>query len=280
MSPSDTPSTKAQRREAALAEAARLRTAQKRAAARSRYLALGALVAALLAITLIVVVVVKNSSKDTSAEVKPLADVTLPSSATTDGGLLVGADGAADADATAPVALTIYFDFMCPVCGTFEQINGADIDALREAGDITVDYRPVSILDSQSQGTGYSTRSANALAVVADKDPAHVAAFIDAMFASQPEEGSTGLSDADIASVAKDAGVSSTALDALTAEPTDPATRTFSEYVAAVTDMAGKKLANAQGKWGTPTILINGKTTDVNWTDSGALKAELEAAAK
>ena len=101
---------------------------------------------------------------------------------------------------TAVPRLDLYIDLMCPFCKKFEETNSADIDALREAGTIAVYYHPISILDRSSQGTKYSTRAANAVAVVADKDPSHMLQFITALYANQPEENTTGLSDDQIAS--------------------------------------------------------------------------------
>ena len=63
--------------------------------------------------------------------------------------------------------VAVYSDYLCPICGVFEQTNGATLDELRQSGEIVLEYHPVSILDRKSGGTAYSTRSATAAALVA-----------------------------------------------------------------------------------------------------------------
>src|SRR6188474_2050715 len=95
-----------------------------------------------------------------SAKVPPLSEANAPQVADASGGIPVGPGGVAGEDVPDDVnRVDIYLDFMCPVCGRFEQTNGADIDALREAGTIAVVYHPIAILDGYSAGTEYSTRS-------------------------------------------------------------------------------------------------------------------------
>ncbi len=97
--------------------------------------------------------------------------------------------------------MDIYVDFMCPVCKQFEATNAADLDTLRKDGTIAVYYHPISILYDRSQGTEYSTRAANAVAVVADQDPSHFLQFIQALYANQPAENTPGLDDATLAAL-------------------------------------------------------------------------------
>ena len=70
-----------------------------------------------------------------------------------------------------------------------------DIQKLVDDGTITLGIHPIAILDRQSQGTEYSTRAANAMYCVAVADGEAAVPFMQAMFANQPEEGSTGLTD-------------------------------------------------------------------------------------
>jgi protein-disulfide isomerase len=78
---------------------------------------------------------------------------------------------------------------------------------MREEGTVAVYYHPVSILDRYSRGTRYPTRAAAALTTVAQYDPVHFEVFFAALFDSQPEEDTKGLSDVEIARIAKDVGV-------------------------------------------------------------------------
>ncbi|WEG08184.1 thioredoxin domain-containing protein [Microbacterium horticulturae] len=146
-----------------------------------------------------------------------------------------------------------YIDFMCPICGQFEQVYGSAITALVDDGSITLNVHPIAILDRYSQDTEYSSRAASAMYSVAVADPAHVYDFMTAMFANQPEENSTGLTDAQIVEVAKKAGVNVTS--SLEKSITGHA------YVSFVQSLTPKTpLAPGATGIGTPTIAINGET--------------------
>lgn len=142
-----------------------------------------------------------------------------------------------------------YVDFMCPVCNSFEQAYGPTLQQLADDGTITLNIHPIAILDAQSQGTQYSTRAAGAAYCVAVDDPAAVPAFVKAMYAQQPKEGTAGLDDATLATIAKDAGAS----DAVTSCIQDG---TYTKFVTAMT----KKTPSQTGSGiATPTIAINGQ---------------------
>lgn len=262
--PSNEPrTTKAERREAAREKARQLREEQQRRERRTRVLTIGGLVAAVAVLAVAVTVIIGNSGSD------DLDSVAAPAGVTDNGGIPVsgGAAGATVADGA--VRLDIYSDYMCPICGQFEQTNEQDLTTLANDPDVAVVYHPVSILDRASSGTQYSTRAANAAAVVADKDPENFVAFHEALYANQPEENSEGLTDEQIAQIAVGAGVPQSVADTF-------ASHTFFDWVTAATDRA-----SADGMTGTPTIHINGKDlrTDygVNWTTQGALAAAVEA---
>ena len=204
-----------------------------------------------------------------SSKVPALADAHAPAPAeATTGGIPVGATGVAGEGLTdGAVRLDIYIDLMCPVCNQFEQINGADIDELREAGTINVYYHPISILDRASMGTEYSTRAANAVGVVADQDPSHFLDVIAALYANQPEENTTALSDDEIAAVAIGAGVPADVANSF-------AKGEFTKWVTAATQQA-----SIDGMQGTPTVMVNREILDpnqVNYFTPGTLKAYLE----
>ncbi|MFW7413804.1 DsbA family protein [Demequina sp. SO4-18] len=184
------------------------------------------------------------------------------------GGIFVGMDGVAGGEAPddAP-RVDVYADFMCPVCAQFEEVNEDDIDAMREAGDIELYLHPISILDRASQGTNFSTRSANAAATVADAAPEYIVPFMSAMFASQPSEGTGGLTDEQIEQIAIDAGV-----------PEDVAATLdegrFTKWVVAATDQSSQ-----DGVPGTPAIMIDREMLqqqEVPYFQPGALRAHIE----
>ncbi|HEY3437343.1 MAG TPA: thioredoxin domain-containing protein [Actinotalea sp.] len=258
--------SKANRREDARAQALRLKEEQQRAARRQRTFAVAGLVAGV-AILAVVVALILGQANSTS-----LDKTAAPASATASGGILVGKDGIAgksDGAKAGAVTVALYSDFMCPICKSFEQINGATLDQLRESGDIVMEYHPVSILDRAAMGTQYSTRAANAAATVADQAPDKFLPFMTSLFADQPAENTVGLSDDQIAQHAVDAGVPQAVADTFTKG-------TFTSWVGAATEQASKDL----GQLGTPTILLNGTKLDakVDWRVAGALEAAIKAA--
>ena len=144
-----------------------------------------------------------------------------------------------------------YIDFMCPICNQFEQTYGPTLEQLSGDGTITLNIHPIAILDNQSQGTEYSTRAANAAYCVAEDAPDAVLPFVQAMYAGQPEEGSTGLTDDEITAIASEAGAGDAAASCI-------ADGTYARYVTAMT----RKTPIQPGQTGiaTPTIAVNGET--------------------
>ena len=146
--------------------------------------------------------------------------------------------------------LDTYIDFMCPICNQFESTFGDEILDLVNDGTITLNIHPIAILDSRSQGTKFSTRAANAMYCVAEADPDAAVPFMQAMYENQPEEGSSGLTDAQILDIAKGVGV--TGIDSCVTDGT------YTSFVTAMT----QKTPIQPGQQGiaTPTIAVNGET--------------------
>jgi protein-disulfide isomerase len=188
-------------------------------------------------------------------------------------GIVIAINNAASGPGTAPSSQTVntetgaiafgsgsktmdtYIDFMCPICGQFEQSYGSSIQGLVSDGTITLNVHPIAILDSRSQGTDYSSRAASAMYAVADADASKAYAFMQAMFQNQPEEGSAGLTDDQIIGIAEGAGV--TVTDALKRDITS---HKYAKYVQSMTPKT--PIAPSSTGIGTPTIAINGKTID------------------
>ncbi len=185
--------------------------------------------------------------------------VVTPANLTDGGAIPVG-------EADAPVTVEIYYDYMCPACGAFESANGEELDRLVEDGTARLELRPISFLDRASNGTEYSTRTANAIATVADGAPDRAWAFHSALYAAQPEEGTDGLDDERIAEIAEEAGVPADVVDRF-------GDRTYDGWVATVT-----KEAFDSGVTGTPTVKIDGQKFDGDLFTEGPLTQAIESA--
>ncbi len=218
---------------------------------------IGALViAGLLAAIVVVVVNVATGNRSSRAGTARAT----PAGATANGAILVG-------QATAPVTVTVYLDYMCPYCGRFERANSGELSRLVQAGTARLELHPLAFLDRQSSGTRYSTRAANAVATVADRASARVLPFSAALYDSQPAEGSTGLSDEQIGSLAAGAGVPPDVVHAFAAG-------TFEGWVTAST-----QAAFSAGITGTPTVKVNGTVFTGDLYTVGPLTDAIETAA-
>lgn len=275
--------SKAERRDEARLKAIEMREQQKKREKRNRTIAISGLVAAVV-VLVVVVALILGQTKTTAGgaaytgDAVKIADVAKPSTAEDNGAIPVGATGrAGEAPATGDVVVSVYFDYMCPYCHQFETANDAELATLRAAGGVTVEYHPVSILDGLSSGTEYSTRAANAVAVVADQAPDKFSAFNTALFANQPAENSQGLSDDEIAKLALTAGVPQSVVDKLTGTTTvsGKSWRTFAPYIAALTTQASVDLGSS---YGTPTVLINGTAFKGDLYTAGPLTDAIVAA--
>jgi protein-disulfide isomerase len=282
MPTNDPRTSKAERRDEARLKALELREQQKKREKRNRIIAISGLVAAVV-VLVVVVALILGQSKTTATggaaytgDAVKIADVAKPSTAEANGAIPVGATGkAGEAPAAGDVVVSVYFDYLCPYCHQFETANDAELATLRAAGGVTVEYHPVSILDRLSSGTEYSTRAANAVAVVADQAPDKFSAFNTALFANQPAENSQGLSDDEIAKLALGAGVPQSVVDKFTATVPDKSWRTFAPYVAALTTQASTDLGSS---FGTPTVLINGTAFKGDLYTAGPLTEAILAA--
>lgn len=222
--------TKAQRRDAAREKARAMRLAQEAKDRRRRRGLAGAAVAGVL-------VVVVGVGALVQAGRSSVGEVSTAPGNVVDGAFLTG-------QAAAPVTVSVYYDYLCPACRAFEEAQGDWLTGLRDAGEIAVEYRPISILDRYSS-TQYSTRAANAAACVADASPEAFQAFHDKMFVVQPPEGGAGLPDDQLVRIARDAGAGE-AVEQCVADGR------FTSWVATTTDEASQ-----DGVRGTPTVLVD-----------------------
>ena len=232
--------------------AAAIRAEHERKERRSRALVVAASVIGVLIVVIAIAVGLQQGGNGEGQTSTP------PDNAVDDYALAIG-------DNDAPVTVTVYEDMMCPYCGLFEEVSSERLKEYAESGDVEVRYHVVSFLDRASEDR-YSTRAANALAVVLDTAGAEVAVeFHDALFANQPEEGGAGLSDEQMIDMAVEAGADE---DAITGPIAD---LKFEPWVEDATEAWSKA-----GYTGTPTVTVNDEKVD--FTSAEDLLANTEKA--
>jgi len=161
-----------------------------------------------------------------------------------------------------PVRVDAYIDLLCPYCRAFEQRAGAGLDALIAEGRATIVYHPVAFLDRFSEGTEYSTRASAALGAAAEAGS--FAAYKDALFAQQPEEGTPGLDDERLAAIGAEVGIADGSF------VDDVLSGRFRPWTGFVTDRAVER-----GVTGIPTVFVAGERVDA---DAGPIVAAVTAA--
>jgi protein-disulfide isomerase len=272
--------SKAERRDQAREQARAMREAQRKRDQRNKFVAIGAVVVAVLALGGVGGWLWVQSNQPSIAyagddvDTIALADTTAPSTAADNGGIPVGQDGVAGEAEDGNVVVSVYTDFMCPYCGQFEQANAEALASLREEGGVTVEYHLLSFLDSQSRGADYSTRSGNAAAVVADQAPEQFPAFFSALFEDQPAEGSKGLSDSKIADLARSVDVPDDVIAQFTTTDGDHDWRTFAPWLQANVN----QMRTDMGSVGTPYVAIDGVQFQGDLYSTGPLTEAVEAA--
>lgn len=146
--------------------------------------------------------------------------------------------------------ITVFVDFQCPACKSFEGQFGDVLKSKAAEGAITLEYRPIAILDRFSQGTEYSSRSAGAAVCVAESNPELYLDFSNLLFENQPAENTTGLTTAQLADFATQVGAT--------------------DSVSCITDETYRKFGAAQASknkiTSTPTVEVNGTRLDLQNT--------------
>jgi protein-disulfide isomerase len=160
----------------------------------------------------------------------------VPAGATPAGDGIVIGDG--------PVRVDAFIDFLCPYCRQFELSSEQALAGLVSGGLASIAYHPMNFLD-QASTTNYSTRAAAASGCAADQG--RFLDFAHALFVHQPPEGGPGLSDAELASLGRGAGLADAPFtDCLSEAP-------YLDWPAYVTARATEA-----GVTGTPTVLVEG----------------------
>ncbi|MGW6688962.1 DsbA family protein [Streptomyces sp. NPDC054961] len=154
------------------------RERQKAKDKRRRTLVVAAAVVGVLGLAAVVGLIAANTGKEgSSAKGGPLV---APSGATGKDALVIqtGKD-------EAPSTLTVWEDFRCPACKSFETNYRDTVRDLEAKGLLKVDYHLVTLIDGNMGGSG-SLESANAAACA--QDAGKFPAYHDLLFQNQPEE--------------------------------------------------------------------------------------------
>ncbi|MFE7647028.1 thioredoxin domain-containing protein [Streptomyces phaeoluteigriseus] len=216
------------------------REKQKAAERRRRTLIVAASVVGVLGLAAIIGVVAANAGKDDGGD---------------SAGPVVAPSGAQGKDALAiPVGkesarstLTVWEDFRCPACKSFEDTYRSTIHELTDAGKLKVEYHLASIIDGNMGGSGSRT-AANAAACA--QDVGKFPAYHDVLYENQPQETDDAFADND--KLFELAGK----VDGLVT----PAFRTCVEEGTHDSWVEKSNQAFTGGGFtGTPTVLFNGK---------------------
>ncbi|MGW0748979.1 DsbA family protein [Streptomyces sp. NPDC002587] len=252
--------TKRSARERLLVERERQKTRDKR----RRTLIVSAAVVGVLGLAAVVGLIAANSGKDGGAG--KAGPVVAPSGATGKDALAIRT-GKDEAKST----LTVWEDFRCPACKSFEDNYRATVHELEAAGLLKVDYHLVTLIDGNMGGSG-SLKAANAAACA--QDAGKFPAYHDVLFQNQPQE----VDDA----YGKNAKLLELAgkVDGLDT----PAFRKCVEDGTHNSWVGKSQEAFAAGKFrGTPSVLLDGKDIFADQADPVTpqkLKEQVEAKAK
>lgn len=234
--PSSSGSAGTSERSAARQEAAAVALKmKKKQQARKAMIQGGIGVAVVFAVIVVTVVVLLNRGGD--------ADLTAtdgPEQATADGSFVVG-------NPEADLTVTIVEDFQCPACKQFESIVGDQLDEYAAGDEVRLEYRSIAFLDNASS-TDYSSRALNASACMMDEGTETWLTWHGLMFDQQPPEGGAGLSDAELAAIAGEAGADEAEMFTCIEDDT------YGDWAQATTE----KVLDEDFS-GTPSVFVNGE---------------------
>ncbi|WP_206448430.1 DsbA family protein [Agrococcus sp. KRD186] len=273
--------TKNERRAQAREQARKMQEERRRRERLKKGLTVGGIIIAAVAVVAVVAIVIVNSIRPEGPGPENMAS----------NGIVIGQEFVAETTAATPadgeptptekrqdiIQIEIYQDYMCPVCGAFDEANRATLEQLISTGAATVEIHPISILDRASLGTKYSTRAASAAACVAEFAPDSFWDFDTAMFDNQPEESTAGLSNAEIVGVAEQAGIDTSGglADCINEGR-------FMSWAEEATVRAGTQpLPGTDGVVAdrTPTVLVNGEKYQGGVDDAAGFQAFVTAVA-
>ncbi|MEU0116855.1 thioredoxin domain-containing protein [Streptomyces bobili] len=163
------------------------REKQKSAERRRRTLIVAASVVCVLGLAAVIGIVAANAGKDDGGD--SAGPVVAPSGAQGKDALAipVGKESAAS-------TLTVWEDFRCPACKSFEDTYRSTVHELTDAGKLKVEYHLATIIDGNMGGSGSRT-AANAAACA--QDAGKFPAYHDVLYENQPQETDDSFADRD-----------------------------------------------------------------------------------
>ncbi|SDE66088.1 DsbA family protein [Auraticoccus monumenti] len=191
-----------------------------------------------------------------------------PPNANADNTGIIANPGVAPADA--PV-LTIYQDFQCPACKSFEDALGATVNEMAASGQVTVEHRTMTFLDRSLRND--ASFRAGVAAACADVAGAYTD-YYGVIYANQPASEGTGYSDDQLLTrFPEEAGLTGETLETFKSCYRGKDTAAFVRG----TDAA----STAAEVSSTPTIRVNGEDFDASqyYANPAAFAAAVEQAA-
>lgn len=217
-----------------------------------------------------------SDAKTTKKEASVLGVQMTPALANSNGSFYVSKDGktnepSADSKAT---RVDLFFDPQCPGCGVVDRGIGERLAELVQTEEIDLYLSPVSFLDKTSADR-YSSRAVNAVVTVAEKSPAHLLKFVNAIYAKdfQPAEGGASVSDEKLSAQAIKIGVPE-------AVANEFKNHSYFDWIAKNSTTQMDRADYFSAGFATPSLFLNSKVqngvasdfTKVQFVDSNILK--------
>lgn len=169
------------------------------------------------------------------------------------------------------IVIDLYIDYFNPLSGAFQEANGTQVATWVESGAATIEVHPLAILDRVSEGTRYSSRSANAAACIANFSPDQYFKFHGLLLENLPEENTGGLTDDQLVALTVKSNVgNATKIRGCIHD------QTFISWVADATDRAlrnGIQNTDLPPISNTPTVIVNGLQYEGAMNDPAAFSA-------
>lgn len=266
-----------ERREQAREKSKSLRDQHKKKERRNRFLLQGGILVVLVAIIAIVTLSIVNTIRPAGPGPLNMASdgiqigaklVATPSGAIEPGDEPVPT--VRDAESKV-IAIQVYLDYLSLMSGEFQLKNNDQIQSWLDTGAATIEYHPIALLNSHSQGSQYSTRAANAAGCVANYSSASFYSYNLALLTDQPDESSTGLTNEELFDRAEGVGVENLNSIKNCIDETK-----FKAWVKDATDRALSEPipdSDVAAVTATPTVIVNGQKYPGDPSDDAAFAA-------